>query len=78
MVLTHDARGQAAHLYCQDPLAAGVFGVAVGALIGALTARSSMDRDKLQDVADMSLNAGAELAERGARAVEKVTGNIVQ
>lgn len=75
--MTHDARGQVADLYSQNPLAAGAIGVAIGALIGALTPLSSMERDKLQGVADKALHAGADLAEHGASAVEKATGNIV-
>jgi ElaB/YqjD/DUF883 family membrane-anchored ribosome-binding protein len=57
--------------YDEYPLAAGAVGVAVGALIGALTPLSSAERDTLRGVADTAARAGADLAEKGARAVER-------
>jgi hypothetical protein len=57
--------------YDEYPLAAGAIGVAVGALIGAMTPLSSFEREKLEGVADAAARAGADLAEKGARAVER-------
>jgi hypothetical protein len=71
------AKHQAGDLYDQNPLAAGAVGVAIGALLGSLTPLSSMEREKLQGVADTALKAGADLAERGAAKVEKAAASIV-
>lgn len=71
------AKHQAADFYDQNPLAAGAIGIAIGALIGTLAPLSSLERDKLQGVADDAVRAGADLAERGANAVEKAAASIV-
>ncbi|MEQ1784355.1 MAG: DUF3618 domain-containing protein [Hyphomonadaceae bacterium] len=71
------ARHQAVDFYDHNPLAAGAIGIAVGALIGTLAPLSSLERDKLQGVADDALRTGANLAERGANAVEKAAASIV-
>ncbi len=71
------AKHQAVDLYDQNPLAAGAIGVAIGALLGSLAPLSSLERDKLQGVADEAMKAGANLAERGAAKVEKVAASIV-
>lgn len=68
---------KAGDLYEENPLAAGAIGVAVGALIGALAPLSSLERKNLQGVADTAMQTGADLAERGASAVEKAASNIV-
>lgn len=68
---------KATDLYEENPLAAGAIGVAVGALIGALAPLSSLERKNLQGVADTAMQTGADLAERGASAVEKATSSIV-
>lgn len=72
-----NTKHQAIDLYDQNPLAAGAIGVAIGALLGSLAPLSSLERDKLQGVADEAMKAGANLAERGAGAVEKAAANIV-
>jgi hypothetical protein len=66
-----EAKHRAQTFYDEYPLAAGAIGVAIGALIGATTPLSSMERDNLQGVADAAAKAGADLAEKGARAVER-------
>ncbi|RYZ08312.1 MAG: DUF3618 domain-containing protein [Alphaproteobacteria bacterium] len=72
-----DARDQAGAFYKDNPLAAGSIGVALGALIGALTPLSNVERDGLHGVADKTAKAAADLAERGADAVQKAASNIV-
>lgn len=76
-----EVAGQAKHkavdFYDENPLAAGAIGIAIGALIGTLAPLSSLERDKLQGVADDAVRAGAGLAERGANAVEKAAAGIV-
>lgn len=72
-----DARDQAGAFYNDNPLAAGAIGVAIGALIGSLTPLSSVERDGLHDVADKTARTAADLAERGADAVQKAASNIV-
>lgn len=71
------ARDKAGAMYNDNPLAAGAIGVAIGALLGSLTPLSSLERDKLQGVADEAMKAGAGLAERGASAVEKAAASFV-
>lgn len=71
------AKHQAVDFYDQNPLAAGAIGLAIGALIGTLAPLSSLERDKLQGVADDAMRVGAGLAERGANAVEKAAAGIV-
>ena len=75
--MAHDAKDQAGAFYNDNPLAAGSIGLAIGALIGSLTPLSSMERDGLHDVADRTAKAAADLAERGADAVQKAASNIV-
>jgi ElaB/YqjD/DUF883 family membrane-anchored ribosome-binding protein len=72
-----DARDQAGAFYNDNPLAAGAIGVAIGALIGSITPLSSVERDGLHDVADKTARTAANLAERGADAVQKAASNIV-
>lgn len=71
--LKHRAQG----FYDDNPLAAGAIGMAIGALIGATAPLSSLERDKLQGLADAAGAAGADLAERGARTVEKLADKAV-
>jgi ElaB/YqjD/DUF883 family membrane-anchored ribosome-binding protein len=71
------AKHSAVDMYDQNPLAAGAIGVAIGALLGSLAPLSSLERNKLQGVADEAMKAGANLAERGANAVEKAAASIV-
>ena len=75
--MARDAKHQATDFYDQNPLAAGAIGMAIGALVGTLAPLSSLERDKLQGVADNAMRTGADLAERGANAVEKAAANIV-
>lgn len=71
------AKHSAVDMYDQNPLAAGAIGVAIGALLGLLAPLSSLERDKLQGVADEAMKAGANLAERGAAKIEKAAASIV-
>ncbi len=72
-----DAKDQAGALYNDNPLAAGAIGLAVGALIGSLTPLSNVERDSLGGVAGKATRTAADLAERGADAVQKAASNIV-
>lgn len=71
--LNHEAQD----LYADNPLAAGAVGVAVGALIGALTPLSSVERDNLAGVADLAKDKGGNLAEQGARVVQGIADKAV-
>ncbi|MEQ1490145.1 MAG: DUF3618 domain-containing protein [Terricaulis sp.] len=62
---------RAQDLYQDTPLAAGAIALAIGAIIGSATPLSDMERDSLSGIADKATRAGADLAERGARAVEQ-------
>ncbi len=75
--MASNARHKAGDMYEENPLAAGAIGVALGALIGSLAPLSSLERKNLQGVADGAMKAGADLAERGANAVEKTAAGIV-
>jgi hypothetical protein len=84
---THFVGDQAAHLkeglataryktqdfYNEYPLAAGAIGLGIGALVGAMAPLTSVEREQLQGVTDAAAKAGADLAEKGARAVERNT-----
>lgn len=67
-----DVKHKAQAFYEEYPLAAGAIGVAIGAIIGASAPLSSAEREKLQGLAGVAAKAGAELAEKGARAAERV------
>jgi hypothetical protein len=67
------ARYKTEDLYSEYPLAAGAIGLGIGALIGAMAPLTSVEREQLQGVADAAAKAGADLAEKGARAVERTT-----
>jgi hypothetical protein len=62
---------RAQDLYQDTPLAAGAIALAVGAIIGSATPLSNAERDGLQGVADKATRMGADIAERGARAVSQ-------
>lgn len=64
-----EARHRAERFYDETPLAAGAIALAVGALVGSLTPLSSPERRTLRGVADGAVNRGADLAEKGIRAV---------
>ena len=68
-----NARYKTQDLYNEYPLAAGAIGLGIGAVIGAMTPLTSVEREQLQGVADAAAKAGADLAEKGARAVERTT-----
>jgi ElaB/YqjD/DUF883 family membrane-anchored ribosome-binding protein len=72
-----NAKDQAGAFYDGNPLAAGAIGLAVGALLGSLAPLSNIERDSLHGVADKAARTAADLAERGADAVQKAAGNIV-
>ncbi|HVK82150.1 MAG TPA: hypothetical protein VM915_16225, partial [Verrucomicrobiae bacterium] len=60
---------RAQDFYQDTPLAVGAIALAVGALIGSATPLSNAEREGLSGIADQAARAGADLAERGARAV---------
>jgi ElaB/YqjD/DUF883 family membrane-anchored ribosome-binding protein len=66
-----DARHSAENFYQDTPLAVGAIALAIGALIGSATPLSDTEREGLSGVADKAARTGADLAERGARAVEQ-------
>lgn len=68
-----NARYKTQDLYNEYPLAAGAIGLGIGALIGAMTPLTNTEREQLQGVASAAAKAGADLAEKGARAVERTT-----
>lgn len=72
-----DARHKAADFYEETPLAAGAIALAVGALIGSAAPLSRPERETLRGVADKATRTGADLAERGARAVEDAVERAV-
>ena len=72
-----EARHSAENFYDETPLAAGAIAVAIGALIGASTPLSRPEREALRGVADKAASAGADLAERGARAVGETVERAV-
>jgi ElaB/YqjD/DUF883 family membrane-anchored ribosome-binding protein len=65
-----NARHGAEDFYQQTPLAAGALALAIGALVGSAAPLSRPERETLGGMADKAVSKGAELAERGARAVE--------
>jgi hypothetical protein len=67
------ARYRTQDLYNEYPLAAGAIGLGIGAVVGAMTPLTNVEREQLQGVADAAAKAGADLAEKGARAVERTT-----
>ena len=71
-----DAKHKTQAFYDEYPLAAGAIGVAIGAIIGAAAPLSSVERDNLHGVADAAAKAGADLAEKGARAVDKAANAL--
>lgn len=72
-----DVRHRAENFYDETPLAAGALAVAIGALIGSTTPLSNAEREGLRGVADKAARTGADLAERGARAVERQVDGAV-
>lgn len=66
-----EAKHRAQAFYDEYPLAAGAIGLGIGALVGALAPLSSVERESLHGVAGAAAKAGADLAEKGARAVER-------
>ncbi|MEJ0058749.1 MAG: DUF3618 domain-containing protein [Terricaulis sp.] len=66
-----DAVHSAEDMYQANPLAAGAIALGIGALIGGAVPLSSAERDTLKGVADEATRLGADLAQRGAQAVEQ-------
>lgn len=66
-----DVKHKAQDFYEEYPLAAGAIGMAIGALIGSTAPLSSLERDNLQGAAGAAAKAGADLAEKGAHAVQR-------
>lgn len=71
-----EARHAAVDFYGDNPLAAGALAVAIGALIGAAAPLTSVERDALDEAADRTVQAGAELAQRAADQVEKTASSM--
>lgn len=65
-----DVRHRAEDFYQETPIAAGAIALAIGALIGSATPLTDTEREGLRGVAGKAARTGADLAERGARAVE--------
>lgn len=65
------ARHSAEDFYQETPLAVGAIALAIGAMVGAAAPLSRPERETLRGVADKAVSKGADLAERGARAVEE-------
>jgi ElaB/YqjD/DUF883 family membrane-anchored ribosome-binding protein len=72
-----DMRHRAEDFYQDTPLAAGALALAIGAVIGSATPLSDTEREGLSGVADKAARTGADLAERGARAVEQSVDGAV-
>ncbi len=69
-------RRSAGEFYDGNPLITGALAVAVGAALGSALPLSQSERSTLRRVADTAARTGADLAERGARAVgERTSGN---
>lgn len=71
------ARHSAEDFYQDTPLAVGAIALAIGALIGSAAPLSDTEREGLSGVADKAARAGADLAERGARAAEQAVDGAV-
>jgi hypothetical protein len=65
-----EARHQATDFYEHNPLAVGAILFALGAALGGATPLSEAERQNLGGVADEAARRAAELAERGASALE--------
>lgn len=72
-----EARVRAERFYDDSPLAAGAIAVALGALLGSVAPLSQPERRTLRGVADKAATVGADLAERGAKAVEETVDRAV-
>jgi ElaB/YqjD/DUF883 family membrane-anchored ribosome-binding protein len=68
-----DLKDSAADFYDQNPLVTGVIGLALGALMGSSLPLSDTERDALEGVADRAAKTTADVAERGAQALEQRT-----
>ncbi len=71
-----DMKSGVQNMYQDSPLSLGAIALAVGALIGAATPLTDTEREQLEGVADKAADAGAKLAERGARMVEDQVGAV--
>lgn len=67
--LADTTRRSAGEFYDGNPLVSGALVVAVGAAIGSALPLTQPERNTLRRVADTAARTGADLAERGARAV---------
>jgi ElaB/YqjD/DUF883 family membrane-anchored ribosome-binding protein len=70
------ARDAAVDFYGDSPLAAGAIAVAVGAIIGACTPLTELERDAFDGAVDQAMRTGAKLAEQGAGLVERAASTI--
>lgn len=68
-----DVKHSAQDLYADNPLAGGAIALAIGALLGSTTPLTDIERDKLSDVADKAAAAGQAFADKGTRALDRVS-----
>jgi hypothetical protein len=61
----------AADFYEHNPLVTGVFGLALGALLGSSLPLSDTERDALGDIAGSAAEKTADLAEQGAQNLQQ-------
>jgi ElaB/YqjD/DUF883 family membrane-anchored ribosome-binding protein len=71
-----DARHRVEDFYEESPLAIGAIALGIGALIGGAAPLSQPERRTLRGVADKAVGAGADLVDRGVRAVEERLDNV--
>lgn len=72
-----DIRHRTADFYEESPLSAGAIAMAIGALLGGAAPLTRQEREGLRGVADRTVQAGADLAERGARVVDNALDRAV-
>lgn len=71
-----EARHRVEDFYEESPLAIGAIALGIGALIGGAAPLTQPERRTLRGVADKAAGAGADLVDRGVRAVEERLDNV--
>ena len=66
-----EAKHNVQNLYDDSPLVGGAIALALGAILGSAAPLTSTERRTLSDVAQNAADAGAQIAEKGARALEQ-------